>query len=81
MNQCSGCGENFRTVSLFDDHRVGKHGVREGEMRRRCLTVGEMEGRGWRRDTNGQWSRGLSMPDVFKKTDPGEHVGPRKGTP
>lgn len=62
-NCCSGCGEDFNGVSLFDQHRVGKHGVD-----RRCLTTDEMLARGWRRNRSGRWTGGLLDPSVFGKS-------------
>ena len=64
MNWCSGCREDFGSVSAFDAHRVGKHAYTylEGldmtpsrEDGRRCLDEVELAGLGWRRDSNGRW--------------------------
>jgi hypothetical protein len=52
--QCSpttgGCGELFNSTYAFDQHRTGEHGVG-----RRCLTVPEMEARGFVRNATGYW--------------------------
>ena len=64
LNECTGCGEDFTSVSLFDRHRVGVHaytfleGMRMEPPRedgRRCLGVDEMEQRGWDRRADGRW--------------------------
>lgn len=56
-NQCGLCGNDFVSVSMFDQHHVGVHGytfeqglrfdppVEDG---RRCLDPEEMEAKGWR---------------------------------
>ncbi len=53
--ECVGCGLRFVNVRAFDRHRIGKHGVKDGPKRRRCLDVGEVaaaglqpSARGWR---------------------------------
>ena len=60
--ECTACGLFFGGVSTFDQHRVfmdkdakGKY-IEDWE-RRRCLTVAEMEAKGWRPDENGFWGR------------------------
>lgn len=54
--ECPVCGQGFGGITLFDTHRVGEHGVRNGSAnRRRCLTVGEMAARGWTQDPKGLW--------------------------
>jgi hypothetical protein len=45
-----GCGEYFNSTYAFDQHRTGEHGVT-----RRCLTVPEMEARGFVRNATGYW--------------------------
>ena len=65
MNQCSGCGENFNSVTMFDKHRVGKHEYTFAEGQaissmiidgRRCLDTDEMDQKGWSRNIHGKWS-------------------------
>jgi hypothetical protein len=58
MNGCGACGEDFGSLGAFDYHRVGSHAYDFTEtMRRgrRCLTVAELEKRGWTKDTRGRW--------------------------
>lgn len=63
-NLCATCGEDFGSVELFDRHRVGDfgpgdyHGALEdwaSELGRRCLTVAEMESKGWCLGKRGRW--------------------------
>jgi hypothetical protein len=51
--RCQSCGELFNSVSVFDRHRVGPWTDRGAA--RRCLTVAEMEARGWLRRVAGFW--------------------------
>ena len=51
--RCSGCGEYFNSVSVFDRHRVGSWEA-EGA-NRRCLTILEMLSRGWQLNSRGFW--------------------------
>jgi hypothetical protein len=51
--QCTACGEYFNRVSTFDKHRTGAY-----DERRRCLSVPEMEGKGWKRNAAGFWTQG-----------------------
>jgi hypothetical protein len=64
LNLCSGCGEDFTSVFLFDLHRVGVHaytfsqGMGQDtpvENGRRCLDPEEMEAKGWRTNEKGRW--------------------------
>lgn len=48
--QCPTCGEAFNRVSTFDRHRVGDFGVD-----RRCLSVEQMQAKGWRTNAAGFW--------------------------
>ena len=48
--RCRGCGEYFNTVALFDKHRRGKFGVN-----RQCLTIEEMQSKGWALNSAGFW--------------------------
>lgn len=52
--QCGGCGEYFGSTGAFDRHRIGKY-AEPGKWKgtRRCLTLAEMERRGWRRNPQG----------------------------
>jgi hypothetical protein len=51
--RCSGCGEYFNSVSVFDRHRIGNWEAEGGN--RRCLTVPEMLSRGWRLNARSFW--------------------------
>jgi hypothetical protein len=62
LNLCTGCGQDFGSLELFDRHRVGKHaysfaeGLERGlEDGRRCLDSSEMDSAGWRRNSRGRW--------------------------
>lgn len=65
VNMCSACGEDFISVSAFDEHRTGVHeytyleGVKKEppvEDGRRCLGVDELRAFGWSRRSNGLWN-------------------------
>jgi len=43
---CTVCHQTFTGATAGDMHRVGKHGVKTGPDRRRCLTAAEMVERG-----------------------------------
>lgn len=55
-NQCCACLEYFASSSAFDRHRVGRYAKR-GEWRgtRRCLTVEEMQSKGFELRAPGVW--------------------------
>jgi hypothetical protein len=64
MNMCVCCKEDFASVRMFDNHRVGKHeylyseGLRMDPPRedgRRCLDADEMLAKGWQQDEQGLW--------------------------
>ncbi|MGH8110458.1 MAG: hypothetical protein ACREPL_00735 [Rhodanobacteraceae bacterium] len=48
--QCPTCGECFNGLAGFDAHRIGPYGDD-----RRCLTVAEMQARGWIPNAAGFW--------------------------
>lgn len=52
--QCPTCGLPFSSVREFDRHRVGTYAT-PGQVRgnRRCLTVAELQARGWRPNARG----------------------------
>jgi hypothetical protein len=61
---CSGCSQDFTSLSLFDRHRVGlfEYTLEQGlkldpprENGRRCLDSDEMRAKGWAQDGNGRW--------------------------
>lgn len=54
--QCTACGESFNGAQPFDKHRAGPY-AKPGEWQgnRRCLTVVEMEARGFIRNAAGFW--------------------------
>jgi hypothetical protein len=49
QSQCRACGALFRTVRLFERHRVGPPADR------RCLDDHCMTSRGWTKDAKGFW--------------------------
>lgn len=49
-NQCQGCKQYFNSVTAFDKHRVGEHGVD-----RRCRTPEEMTALGMLINHAGFW--------------------------
>ena len=57
--ECAACGERFNRVSTFDKHRVGEF-AKPGEWAntRRCLSVDEMQAKGWRANDKGYWVTG-----------------------
>jgi hypothetical protein len=59
--QCSACGELFNSVSVFDRHRVGNWENRGAN--RRCLTIPQMQAKGWRLNIRGFWIE-RSRPDA-----------------
>lgn len=69
--RCSACGELFNSVSLFDRHRVGTWEHRGAN--RRCLTIPQMQARGWRLNVRGFWIE-RSRPDAAPRS--GDQVGP-----
>lgn len=50
-NLCRSCGKDFRSLSGFDAHRVGKH----EPLQRRCLTTEELEAKGYKTNQQGKW--------------------------
>lgn len=61
-NQCSGCGELFRSTYAFTLHRVGEFGVN-----RRCLTPDQMSERGMVKRADGFWVGSVMSDDVLAK--------------
>lgn len=73
MNLCRTCGEDFGSVFAFDAHRVGKYlptsspeyvGPLEDwtpARGRRCLSVPELEERGFVRNRRERWSLATSL--------------------
>lgn len=59
-NQCPACGLYFNSVSAFDKHRSGAHGVN-----RHCLTVPQMEAKGMAVNSAGFWVGSLRDPSAF----------------
>lgn len=51
--KCTHCGEHFTTLRGFDRHRKGS--FRDRGAHRRCLTVDEMQERGWHLNPQGFW--------------------------
>jgi hypothetical protein len=64
QNGCATCGEDFGSVDLFDRHRCGEYGPGDykgdlenwtPEQGRRCLTIAEMQAKGWCLGKRGRW--------------------------
>jgi hypothetical protein len=71
-NQCPGCGEHFNSSYAFDKHRVGDHGMKDGPNARRCLTVAEMESKGWAKSDGHFWmTPARAAPGRFSGASPG----------
>jgi len=88
LNLCRTCDQDFTSVRLFDAHRVGAYGPGDykgdledwsPEQGRRCLSIEEMEERGWAQNERDRWFdpaevvRGLSALHRSSKT-PSEAV-------
>lgn len=54
-NQCTGCGELFKSTAAFEKHRVGEFGVD-----RRCLTPDEMLAKKMAVNARGFWVTALN---------------------
>ena len=57
MNQCGACGLDFGSLTAFDKHRVGRHEPLE----RRCLTLEELEQKGFVQNHYGRWTLAASI--------------------
>jgi hypothetical protein len=62
--RCSGCGEHFNSASAFDRHRTGTYGTSRHSGTRRCLTVPEMQARGWLKNGAEFWVMGKRPPNA-----------------
>lgn len=68
--QCGACGQFFSSVREFDRHRVGSYGEHAHDPgTRRCLTVAELDARGWRID-----ARGFRMQSRPQRAPAGEQA-------
>lgn len=72
--QCTGCGEFFNSITVFDRHRVGAFEGLEAPSQRHCLTTVEMDSKGWTIDPRGCWGRPASQPVGDDIQDPSEGV-------
>ena len=72
--QCSGCLEYFNSTSVFTRHRVGDWQNRGAN--RRCLSVVEMEAKGWLRNAGGFWIEKArqAIDPARQRRDTGETV-------
>lgn len=84
MNLCRSCGEDFVTVTAFDEHRTGVHEYTysEGlaldppvEDGRRCFGVDELDAFGWTRRPDGLWRYPSGWVMQSKKWDSIEPEG------
>lgn len=57
-NRCPTCREYFNSSKAFDQHRTGKF-----NSKRRCLTIGEMETNGFRKNRDGYWLSPVAEKD------------------
>jgi hypothetical protein len=74
MNLCSGCKEDFGSVSTFDAHRVGRYNPNN----RHCLDQEEMLARHWRQDSRGRWRRPVDRTAALSiRQSPGRSRVPR----
>ena len=57
--ECAACGQRFNRVSTFDKHRVGEF-AKPGESHntRACLSIDEMQAKGWLVNRAGYWITG-----------------------
>src|SRR3546814_2559523 len=54
--QCAACGLHFTSAREFDRHRIGRYAeLGQWQGARRCLTVAELQARGWRTNARGFW--------------------------
>src|SRR3546814_13315230 len=54
--QCAACGLHFTSAREFDRHRIGRYAaLGQWQGARRCLTVAELQARGWRTNEGGFW--------------------------
>jgi len=67
--RCASCGGLFNSVSVFDRHRVGNWESRGPG--RRCLTVSEMQGKGWRINARGFWIERCRLDTAPRSADLG----------
>lgn len=61
--QCAACGLYFKSASGFDRHRHGKYTLDPNT--RHCLTVAELQSKGWTLNPAGVWllpSKGREWP-------------------
>jgi hypothetical protein len=68
--RCGACGEFFNRASTFTAHRTGPFAPIGQPDTRRCLTVEEMQVRGWCRDTAGFW-----RPGAFQRLASSRGIG------
>lgn len=54
---CAFCELSFTSTSAFDAHRAGPIGTR------RCLTLAELQAKGWRQNGKGWWTPADAMSD------------------
>lgn len=84
MNFCATCEEDFGSVAAFDAHRVGKY-LEKGRSEytgsiedwtpskgRRCLSIPELEERGFVLNQRGRWSF-ISGMDVGSRLNSDSH--------
>src|ERR687892_1544180 len=62
IHGCGDCGEDFHGRTLQARHRVGRGNGK------RCLSLTEMEKKGWHRDERGRWRGPSPLREIISKT-------------
>lgn len=73
--RCSACDEYFNSSGAFAKHRVGPFAPINEPDTRRCLTVSEMEAKGWARNQTGHWITSKRTRLTFAR-DAGAAIAP-----
>lgn len=63
---CSACYMQFRGLSGFDDHRVGKYCNTPPDYGRRCLSTSEMFAKGYQIDEKLRWYKPMTEEQAAK---------------
>ena len=70
MQPCILCERKF-TKRGYSTHRIGRHHLKTGKNRRRCLEDSELIERGWTQLDDGTWRTSAESP----RTSPGRGAG------
>jgi hypothetical protein len=71
--RCSACGERFNSAKTFDGHRVGPFSPITRPTQRRCLSVEQMQAKGWLLNDAGFWISG-KRPTVARASRAGAAI-------